>query len=346
VTTEALAELSDQLFTTAVAAYALAALAFAAELAFGRRSAAVAVAVTGGHAGAPTAAAVAARSLTATALTATPPAPGSGPAGVAGVGDPQDEPASTRRRWAWSTLGLALSGLGAVLQFGVLALRGFGTGRAPWGNMYEFGTAAVLIGVLAYLVTALRVPVMRHIGLFVIGPVVVSLVLIGFFLYAEAGPLIAALRSDWLIVHVSAAILSFGVFLVSATASALFLVQRRQESRPRSTPGLWDRLPSAVALDRVAHRAAVFAFPIWTFAVVAGAIWAESAWGRFWGWDPKETWAFISWVAYAAYLHARSTAGWRGAPAAWINLVGFGSLVFNLLFVNLVSTGLHSYGGV
>ncbi|WP_243470125.1 c-type cytochrome biogenesis protein CcsB [Klenkia marina] len=242
---------------------------------------------------------------------------------------------------------MALSALGAVLQIGVLGLRGFGTGRAPWGNMYEFGTAAVLIGVLAYLVTALRVPVMRHIGLFVIGPVMVSLVLIGFFLYAEAGPLIAALRSDWLVVHVSAAILSFGVFLVSATSSALFLVQRRRESRPpRPEPGLWDRMPSAVALDRVAHRAAVFAFPIWTFAVVAGAIWAESAWGRFWGWDPKETWAFISWVAYAAYLHARSTAGWRGAPAAWINLVGFGSLVFNLLFVNLVSTGLHSYGGV
>ena len=105
-------------------------------------------------------------------------------------------------------------------------------------------------------------------------------------------------------------------------------------------------LPSAAALDRVAYRVIAFAFPIWTFAVIAGAIWAESAWGRFWGWDPKETWAFISWALYAAYLHARSTAGWRGRPAAWINLVALASLVFNLLFVNLVSTGLHSYGGV
>jgi cytochrome c-type biogenesis protein CcsB len=96
----------------------------------------------------------------------------------------------------------------------------------------------------------------------------------------------------------------------------------------------------------VAHRSAVFGFPIWTFAVIAGAIWAESAWGRFWGWDPKETWAFIAWVVYAAYLHARTTAGWRGRPAAWVNVVGLAVMIFNLLFVNLVSTGLHSYAGV
>ncbi|MCO7218304.1 c-type cytochrome biogenesis protein CcsB [Klenkia sp. PcliD-1-E] len=235
-----------------------------------------------------------------------------------------------------------------MLQIGMLAVRGWGTGRVPWGNMYEFGSAAVLIGMVAYLVAAWRVPAVRHIGVFVVGPAMVGLVLIGLFLYAEAGPLVAALRSDWLVVHVSAAIISFGVFLVSAVASSLYLVQRRRERRPAGSGrgALLDHLPSAQTLDRLAHRTAVFAFPVWTFAVIAGAIWAESAWGRFWGWDPKETWAFISWVAYAAYLHARSTAGWRGAPASWINLVGFASLVFNLLFVNLVSTGLHSYGGV
>ena len=96
----------------------------------------------------------------------------------------------------------------------------------------------------------------------------------------------------------------------------------------------------------MAHRTAVFGFPIWTFAVIAGAIWAEAAWGRFWGWDPKETWAFIAWVVYAAYLHARTTAGWRGRPAAWVNVVGLVVMIFNLLFVNMVSTGLHSYAGV
>ena len=90
------------------------------------------------------------------------------------------------------------------------------------------------------------------------------------------------------------------------------------------------RLPGAAALDRVAHRTAVFGFPIWTFAVIAGAIWAEAAWGRFWGWDPKETWAFIAWVVYAAYLHARTTAGWRGRPAAWVNVVGLVVMIFNL----------------
>ena len=107
-------------------------------------------------------------------------------------------------------------------------------------------------------------------------------------------------------------------------------------------PGVVQRL----SLDRVAHRTAVFAFPIWTFAVIAGAIWAESAWGRFWGWDPKETWSFIAWVVYAAYLHARTTAGWRGRPAAWVNVAGLVVMMFNLLYVNMVSTGLHSYAGV
>ena len=96
----------------------------------------------------------------------------------------------------------------------------------------------------------------------------------------------------------------------------------------------------------MAHRSAVFGFPIWTFAVMAGAIWAEAAWGRFWGWDPKETWAFIAWVVYAAYLHARTTSGWRGRPSAWVNVVGLGVMIFNLLYVNFVSTGLHSYAGV
>jgi cytochrome c-type biogenesis protein CcsB len=168
---------------------------------------------------------------------------------------------------------------------------------------------------------------------------------------------VAALRSYWLGIHVTTAILGFGIFFVSGIASALFLVRSRYEARvaagtvpagddPGSGLGIAARLPSAQSLDRVAHRTAVFGFPIWTFAVIAGAIWAESAWGRFWGWDPKETWAFIAWVVYAAYLHARTTAGWRGRPAAWVNLVGLAVMVFNLLYVNMVSTGLHSYAGL
>jgi cytochrome c-type biogenesis protein CcsB len=320
---ETFADLSDTLFGAAIAIYGAAAVAFCAELAFGRRSV-----------------------PSTTAQRAAVPVGGRGGTAVAAhEPTPSDQPVSR-----WGRIGVVLTGLGALAQTGVLIGRSAAAGRVPWGNMYEFATAAVLVGVVAYLVLAIRVPSLQRIGVFVLGPTVVGLVLIGMYLYAESGPLVAALRSNWLVVHVSAAIVSFGVFMVSGIASALYLVAAR-DARPSSTdgdraPGWADKLPSAAALDRVAHRTAVFGFPIWTFAVIAGAIWAESAWGRFWGWDPKETWAFISWAFYAAYLHARSTAGWRGRPSAWINLVAFSSLVFNLLFVNLVSTGLHSYGGV
>ena len=322
MTSEQLSSLSDSLFSAAIIIYALAALAFCAELAFGRR---------------------ASRSSPelATVGAATP--------GHSNTSQGPAEPASTTGR-RWGLVGVGLTGIGALANAGVLVCRSAATGRVPWGNMYEFATAAVLVGVIAYLVFALRVPAVRRIGVFVLGPVVIGLVLIGLYLYAESGPLIAALRSDWLAVHVSAAIISFGIFIVSAVASALYLVAVHREKSPtdgeQRGSGLADKLPSAAVLDRVAHRTAVFGFPIWTFAVIAGAIWAESAWGRFWGWDPKETWAFISWALYAAYLHARTTAGWRGRPAAWVNMVAFATLVFNLLFVNLVSTGLHSYGGV
>ena len=153
-----------------------------------------------------------------------------------------------------------------------------------------------------------------------------------------------------LAIHVSTAIIGFGIFFVSGVASVLYLLRTRHDARVAAgeadQTGLLARLPGAAALDRVAHRTAVFGFPIWTFTVIAGAIWAEAAWGRFWGWDPKETWAFIAWVVYAAYLHARTTAGWRGKPAAWVNVVGLIVMIFNLTFVNMVSTGLHSYAGV
>jgi cytochrome c-type biogenesis protein CcsB len=245
---------------------------------------------------------------------------------------------------------MGLTVLGALAHAGVLVARGLATDRLPWGNMYEFATATVLVAVVAFVVFAVRAPGLRHLGLFVLAPVVLALVLIGLFLYADAGPLVAALRSYWLAIHVSTAIIGFGIFFVSGIASILFLVRSRYEARvadgeaPGS--GIVSKLPAAAALDRVAHRTAVFGFPIWTFAVIAGAIWAEAAWGRFWGWDPKETWAFIAWVVYAAYLHARTTAGWRGRPAAWVNVVGLVVMIFNLLFVNMVSTGLHSYAGV
>jgi cytochrome c-type biogenesis protein CcsB len=317
VTPDQLASLSDSLFSISVALYSLAVVAFSAQLAFGRRTARTPDLVAAGI-GAPAAVAQA--------------------------------PAEDTRGRRWGVLAMGLTVLGALVHAGVLVARGLATDRLPWGNMYEFSTAVVLVAVVAYVAFALRAPALRHIGLFVLAPVVLSLVLIGLFLYAEAGPLVAALRSYWLAIHVSTAVIGFGIFFVSGIASILYLLRVRHDERVATGDaqdgGLISRLPVAAALDRVAHRTAVFGFPIWTFAVIAGAIWAEAAWGRFWGWDPKETWAFIAWVVYAAYLHARTTAGWRGRPAAWVNVVGLVVMIFNLTFVNMVSTGLHSYAGV
>ncbi len=306
---QSLADLSDTLFSIAVALYSVAVVAFSAQLAFGRRPA---------------------RELV-----------------PAGAGAPTEAPAPPARTDRWGLAGLAVTAVGAVVHAGVLVTRGMAADRLPWGNMYEFATAVVLVGVVVYLVLAVRVPAVRDIGAFVLAPVVLALVATGLFLYTETGPLVAALRSSWLAVHVSTAILGFGIFFVSGIASVLYLLKLRSDARGAEPEGTFlSRLPGAVTLDRVAHRTAVFGFPIWTFAVIAGAIWAESAWGRYWGWDPKETWAFIAWVVYAGYLHARTTAGWRGRPAAWVNVVGLVVMVFNLLYVNMVSTGLHSYGGL
>jgi cytochrome c-type biogenesis protein CcsB len=316
VTPDSLAALSDSLFSITVALYSLAVVAFCAQLAFGRRPARAPEMVGAG-------------------------APAAGPE------EPVAETGQGRR---WGLVAMGLTVLGVLTHAGVLVARGMATDRLPWGNMYEFATATVLVAVVAYVVFAVKAPALRHLGLFVLAPVVLALVLIGLFLYADAGPLVAALRSYWLAIHVSTAIIGFGIFFVSGIASVMYLVRSRYEARladgEAPQTGIVAKLPAAAALDRVAHRTAVFGFPIWTFAVIAGAIWAEAAWGRFWGWDPKETWAFIAWVVYAAYLHARTTAGWRGRPAAWVNVVGLVVMIFNLLFVNMVSTGLHSYAGV
>jgi cytochrome c-type biogenesis protein CcsB len=171
----------------------------------------------------------------------------------------------------------------------------------------------------------------------------------GRWLYTNAAPVMPALQSYWLPIHVSVVSLGSGVFLVAGVASILFLLRTSRLGEP-DTPGafaqLVQRLPDAQTLDRIAYRTTIFAFPVFGFGVIFGAIWAEEAWGRYWGWDPKETVAFIAWVIYASYLHARSTAGWRDRKAAWINVVGFVAMVFNLFFVNLVTVGLHSYAGV
>ena len=244
--------------------------------------------------------------------------------------------------------GLSLVYVGIALLFGCILLRGLATTRAPWGNMYEFINLTSFCGLMAAAVV-LRKPQYRALWVFVLVPVLILLAVSGKWLYTNAAPVMPALQSYWLPIHVSVVSLGSGVFLVAGVASILFLLKMSRFGKPDEQGALArivQRLPDAQTLDRIAYRTTIFAFPIFGFGVIFGAIWAEEAWGRYWGWDPKETVSFIAWVVYAAYLHARSTAGWRDKKAAWINVVGFVAMVFNLFFINLVTVGLHSYAGV
>jgi cytochrome c-type biogenesis protein CcsB len=244
--------------------------------------------------------------------------------------------------------GLALVYVGTAMLFACIVLRGLATSRVPWGNMYEFINLTCFCGLVAAAIV-LRRPNHRALWAFVLLPVLILLAVSGKWLYSNAAPVMPALQSYWLPIHVSVVSLGSGVFLVAGVASMLFLVKMSplaDAGRDGRLAAVVSRLPDAQTLDRIAYRATIFGFPIFGFGVIFGAIWAEEAWGRYWGWDPKETVAFIAWVVYAAYLHARSTAGWRDRKAAWINVVGFVAMVFNLFFINLVVTGLHSYAGV
>jgi cytochrome c-type biogenesis protein CcsB len=244
--------------------------------------------------------------------------------------------------------GLALVYTGIGLLFVCIVLRGMATSRVPWGNMYEFINLTCFSGLIAAAIV-LRRPQYRALWVFVLVPVLVLLTVSGRWLYTNAAPVMPALQSYWLPIHVSVVSLGSGVFLVAGVASILFLVKMSAIGAPDAQGAvarIVARLPDAQTLDRIAYRTTIFAFPVFGFGVIFGAVWAEEAWGRYWGWDPKETVSFIAWVIYAAYLHARSTAGWRDKKAAWINVAGFVAMVFNLFFINLVTVGLHSYAGV
>ena len=234
--------------------------------------------------------------------------------------------------------------LGFILLFAGVIARGVSAGRVPWGNMYEFSIIGALAFSGAYLV-ALRKYDLRWLGFLVSTAVLLTLGTAVAVLYRPSAPLVPALKSTWLVIHVSAAIISGGVFLLANAVAAAYLYLDSMESKGERTA--WaKRLPSLEDLDQLSYRLVAFVFPLWTFAVIAGAIWAESAWGRYWGWDPKETWAFITWVAYAAYLHARVTIGWRGRRAAWLCLFAGSTFLFNYVYVNIWGTGKHTYSGL
>jgi len=358
-----LAQLSDHFLLATVFFYALAVLAYAGDFAFGRRAAKAAPgaqpAPVAEQAKVAVAAGIAAQGAPAR------PAPGDegvgavAPAGAAaGDGADAGPPLAAPSRWRaggaragpWIRAALGLTVIGLATQILGIATRGMAEHRVPWGNMYEFVMAITCAAVIAFLGLSFRFRVYA-VGLFLMAPIVLALGLCATVLYTAAGPLVPALHSYWIWIHVTAMTVAIGSYIVAATFTVLYLVADRHARRQGTGPGggfgaVLDRLPAADALDRLSYRTVIFAFPIWTFAIIAGAIWADQAWGRYWGWDPKETWAFITWVVYAGYLHARATAGWRGRRAAYIQLVGFTSLLFNLVGVNLWITGLHSYAGI
>ena len=248
-------------------------------------------------------------------------------------------------------IGMSLTWLGTLLLGLGILFRGLSAGRVPIGNMYEFSLAAGFAVSLTYCLMSISRD-LRWLGLFISIPVLLDLGLALTVLYMESAQLVPALNSYWLAIHVSAAVVCIGAFTIGAALSGLYLVAQAAEDRvatgkePGRSSAFAQRIPSADRLDLMSYRIHAFMFPIWTFAVIAGAIWAEAAWGRYWGWDPKETWAFITWVIYAAYLHARATAGWRGKKAAYVALAGYATILFNYFVVNIFVQGLHSYSGL
>ncbi|CAB5044402.1 unannotated protein [freshwater metagenome] len=252
--------------------------------------------------------------------------------------------ADDRKSERWGRIAIALTSLAFALHFAGVIARGISAHRVPWGNMYEFSTTGS-VAVTGMFLLLLRRHSLRWLTLVVTFAVLMTLGTAITLLYVPTAPLVPALKSTWLVIHVSAAVISGGVFLLANAVAGAYLYLDRVESRgPRPSWAL--KIPSLEALDRLCYRLVAFVFPLWTFAVIAGAIWAESAWGRYWGWDPKETWAFITWVAYAAYLHARATVGWKGRRAAWLCLLAGSSFLFNYVYVNVWGSGKHTYSGL
>ncbi|MBI4939566.1 MAG: c-type cytochrome biogenesis protein CcsB [Actinobacteria bacterium] len=245
----------------------------------------------------------------------------------------------------------SLTWLAFVLHTAGVAARAAATGRPPWGNMYEFAVSGASVVTAAYLGTS-WLGERRYLGAFVVGPVVLTLGLAVTVLYTEAGQLVPALRSFWLAIHVSVAFVAAALFTLGFSASVLQLLQdssaakTRRDGSEEARARFLQHLPDAQALEHTAYQFNAVAFPLWTFALMSGAIWAEAAWGRYWGWDPKEVWSFIIWVLYAAYLHARVTRGWTGRKAAYLSLAGYTAVLVNFGIVNVFVVGLHSYAGV
>ncbi|QKJ25775.1 c-type cytochrome biogenesis protein CcsB [Aquiluna borgnonia] len=227
----------------------------------------------------------------------------------------------------------------AVLGIGVV-LRGVAAGRVPWANMYEFSISAAFLILLVYL-SSLKIKDIRFVATFVTGFVLVTLFAAVSLFYVEVKTLMPALQSYWLVIHVVVAILATAFFSIAAGLHIAYLVKSSRFAKK-----LMELFPTLEVLERLAYRFNVVGFVLWSFTLIAGAIWAERAWHRYWGWDTKEVWTFIIWTLYAGYLHAMATRGWNGKRAAWLGLIAFLAIIFNFTIVNQFFKGLHVYSGL
>ena len=317
---------SSVALVSSVVVYALAMFAHAAEWASAR--------------GVPAVAAVREREL----VTVGADGPAAELPATAGPADDPDDATARRRVEQFGRIGLLLTVVGFLLSLAGVVARAVAAQRAPWGNMFEFTTTAMVFVVGAYLLMVWRAGI-RWLGLPLTLLAAVANGLAVTVFYVAVAPLVPALHSVWFLIHIVAAAISGAAFNIGGLMSILYLLRKRAEDRGQ-VRGYLAWLPNARRIDLITYRFHAFAFPLWTFTVAAGAVWAEYAWGRYWGWDPKETWALVTWVIYACYLHARSTAGWRGRRAAVVAIVGLASFWFNFIGINLLVSGLHSYAGV
>jgi cytochrome c-type biogenesis protein CcsB len=251
----------------------------------------------------------------------------------------------------FESIAIVLLIIAAILHTVGVVLRGIAASRVPWANMYEFSITGALFVVLVYL-TALSIKDVRFIATFVTGFVILILGAATSAFYVEVQSLMPALQSVWLVIHVVVAVLAVAFFNIAAALSTAYLLKTANwvnDSKKKSVGTLkrvFTLFPAAESLERLAYRFNIIGFILWSFTLIAGAIWAERAWHRYWGWDTKEVWTFIIWVLYAGYLHANATRGWTGKRSAWLSLIGFGAVIFNFTVVNLFFKGLHVYSGL
>ncbi|RMG58364.1 MAG: c-type cytochrome biogenesis protein CcsB [Deltaproteobacteria bacterium] len=217
-----------------------------------------------------------------------------------------------------------------------------GIGRIPVTNLYESLVFFAWVVVIFYLLFEWRYK-SRTFGAFVL-PIAFFTMLFASTTESSITPLVPALQSYWLHIHVITCFIGYAAFAVSCGIAVMYLLKEKQEARGESK-GIVGLFPSTRVLDDIVYRAVIIGFPFLTAGIITGAAWANYAWGTYWSWDPKETWSLIVWLIYAAFLHARITRGWRGRKTAILSIVGFLATIFCYLGVNLVLSGLHSYGG-